>query len=61
MKLAHCKRCGEIVGNHKRYINTYLFCERCWWRWQGNSKSRNYIEFDEWIKKRTKATKKVGI
>lgn len=52
--LVYCERCGEIIGFHKKYINTRLVCERCWFIWRRNLHSKHPEPFNEWIENRTK-------
>lgn len=38
----------------RRYLNTKMICERCWWIWKRNLKSKVPMEFEEWLKNRDK-------
>ena len=53
-KNLYCKRCKEIIGIHRKYINTLLFCERCYWLWKKNLKSKDSSEFNDWVARKKK-------
>lgn len=46
-----CGRCGELFDESRKiYLNKYIVCERCYWKWRKHIKTKAPLEFKEWLK-----------